>query len=77
MLYVGVGIFQLVCVDIIEDYIMYLEYVEVLQDVVDVVLVVKVCGNWVIVVGIILVCLLESVVQVVKNDFIESFFDDI
>lgn len=30
MLYVGVGIFQLVCVDIIEDYIMYFEYVEVL-----------------------------------------------
>lgn len=77
MLYVGVGIFQLVCVDIIEDYIMYLEYVEVLQDVVDVVLAVKVCGNWVIVVGIILVCLLESAVQAVKNDFIELFFDDI
>lgn len=76
-LYVGAGIFQSVRVDIIEDYIMYSEYVEVSQDVVDAVLAAKARGNRVIAVGIILVRSLESAVQVAKNDFIESFFDDI
>lgn len=41
---------------------MYCEWLEVGQDVVDVVFVCWVCGGWVVVVGIISVCLLESVV---------------
>lgn len=64
------------CVDLVDEYVMYLEYIEVFDDVVKVVVEMKVKGGCVIVVGIILVCLLEFVVKVYGGKF-DIYFGDI
>lgn len=61
ILYVGVGIFQLVCVEDLKDYVMYCEWLNVGVELVQQVWCMCVVGGWVIGVGIIVVCVLESV----------------
>lgn len=58
ILYVGIGIFCLVFVDVVDDYVMYSECFIVLEEIVEVIC--SVC--WVVVVGMIVVCVFELVV---------------
>lgn len=67
MLYVGVGMFQLVCVDNIVEYKMYSEWYDLLQLFVDKIVVICVCGGNVIVVGMMLMCVFEVVVCLVDE----------
>lgn len=73
ILYVGVGMFLFVKVDDVIMYKMYGEWGEVMFVVVDVINVICVVGGWVILVGIMVLWLIESVVY--DDGMVQLFWD--